>query len=63
MKDGGTAKDVVSYVLDIATTVVLWKAMTILIAENIEKRKMTTALIKKFDAISFHKKEKKSQYS
>ena len=37
-KDGGTVKEVVSYVLDIATTVTIWEAMNILIVENKERR-------------------------
>lgn len=55
-ENGGLGKEVVSYVFDIATTVTLWEALTILIVENQEKRNLTKNLVKKYDSISFHKK-------
>ena len=54
-KDGGVAKEIVSYVFDIATTVTFWEAMTILIVENKEKRDLTKNFIRKYDSITFHK--------
>ena len=55
-KDGDVAKEIVSYVFDIATTVTFWEAMTILIVENKEKRDLTKNFIRKYDSITFHKK-------
>lgn len=57
-KNGGIVKDVISYIFDIATTVTIWEAMTILIVENKEKRDLANNLLRKFDSISFHKKNK-----
>ena len=54
-KDGDVAKEIVSYVFDIATTVTFWEAMTILIVENKEKRDLTKNFIRKYDSITFHK--------
>ena len=47
-------KDIVSYVMDIATTVTYWEAMGILIVENKEHRDYRKGLITRFYAISFH---------
>lgn len=55
-KNGGVAKEIVSYVFDIATTVTLWEALTILIVENKEKRDQEKNLAKRFDSIRFHKR-------
>lgn len=55
-KDGGIAKEIISYIFDIATTVTFWEALTILIVENKEKRDLTKNYIKKFESIVFHKK-------
>lgn len=57
-KNGGIVKDVISYIFDIATTVTIWEAMTILIVENKEKRDLANNLLRKFDSISFYKKNK-----
>lgn len=55
-KDGGVAKEIVSYVFDIATTVTFWEALTILIVENKERRDLNRNFIRKFARISFRKK-------
>ena len=55
-KDGGIAKEIVSYIFDIATTVTFWEAMTIWIVENKEKRELTGNLVRKYDSITFHEK-------
>ena len=55
--DGGVFEEIVSYILDIACTVTIWEALTILIVENKEKRDLAKNLIKKFDSISFIKKQ------
>lgn len=55
-KDGGIAKEIVSYIFDIATTVTFWEAMTIWIVENKEKRELTGNLIRKYDSITFREK-------
>ena len=54
--DGGIAKEVISYIFDIATTVTFWEAMTIWIVENKEKRELTGRFVRKYDSITFHKK-------
>ena len=46
-------KDIVKYIMDIATTVTIWEALTILIIENKEKRDLTRNLYKRFDSIVF----------
>ena len=46
-------KDIVKYIMDIATTVTIWEALTILIIENKEKRDLTRNLYKRFDYIEF----------
>ncbi len=55
--DGGIFGEIVSYIFDIATTVTIWEALTILIVENKEKRDLAKNFIKKFDSISFVKKQ------
>ena len=55
-KDGGIVKEIISYIFDIAVTVTLWEAMTILIVDKKEKREFCTNLLKRFHSISFHKK-------
>ena len=55
-KDGGTAKEIFTYVFDIATTVTFWEALTILVVENTERRNYMGSLLKKFKNIEFHKK-------
>ena len=51
------AKEIISYVADIATTVTFWEALTILVVENKEKRDSAVSLAKRFGDINFHKKE------
>lgn len=54
--DGGLAKEIISYVFDIATTVTIWEAMCILLVENKEKRDVFRNTVKKIDCINFRKK-------
>lgn len=54
-KDGGVIKEIISYIMDIACTVTIWEALTILIIDNKEKREYRKNLMKKFDKIIFHK--------
>ncbi len=56
-QNGGVAKDIVSYILDIAATVTIWEALTILIVENSEHTHIVKRMIERFDSISFHQKE------
>ena len=51
--DENIIKDIVKYIMDIATTVTIWEALTILIIENKEKRDLTRNLYKRFDSIVF----------
>ena len=57
-------KDIIFYLLDIATTVVVWEAMTILLVEDKERKSYYRRLFNKLENVSFHKKrvvkEKKS---
>lgn len=55
-KDGGTPKEIFTYVFDIATTVTFWEALNILVVENTERRNYRRSLLKKFKSIEFHKK-------
>ena len=55
-KDGGTPKEIFTYVFDIATTVTFWEALSILVVENTEQRNYMKSLLKKFKSINFHKK-------
>ena len=54
-KNAGIEKDVVSYVFDIATTVTIWQAMTILIVDNTDETQRARQFAKCFESISFHK--------
>ena len=55
--DGGVVKNIVSYIMDIGTTVTFWEAMTVLIVKNKEKRDLYGNLIRRYDSVSFCKKE------
>lgn len=55
-QDGGIAKEIISYIFDIATTVTFWEAMTILIVETKQKRDLCFDFIHRFGGIAFHKK-------
>ncbi len=52
-KSGGVAKDIFSYIADIATTVTFWEAMTILVVNNKERRSYLKCLYNKFNKIEF----------
>lgn len=56
VKDGGIFKDIICYIMDIATTVTFWEALTILIVETKEKGDLGRNLMKRFDSINFHLK-------
>lgn len=55
--EGGFFKEMLSYVADIATTVLFWEAATILLVENKERRDYERNLLKKFSSVTFRKKE------
>lgn len=59
--NGGLFKEILSYIMDIGTTVTFWEALTILIVENKEKSDITLNLIKRYGNINFHQKEEKSE--
>jgi hypothetical protein len=50
----GTNRDIVFFVLDIASTVPFWGAMEIYLVEGSERRKITENITKRFRSISFH---------
>ena len=54
--DDSVAKQIFSYISDIAVTVTFWEAMTILIVENAEKTNYYNNLRKGYNRITFHKK-------
>ncbi|MCI7402118.1 MAG: hypothetical protein MSH40_05525 [Christensenella sp.] len=51
-------REIVTYVLDIATTVVIWEAMTMLLVENKERRSYLKNILIRFGNISFGEKNK-----
>lgn len=51
-------REIVTYVLDIATTVVIWEAMTMLLVENKERRSYLKNILIRFGSISFGEKNK-----
>ena len=57
--DDTLAKQIFSYISDIAVTVTFWEAMTILIVENAEKTNYYKNLAKGYNKITFHKKHDK----
>lgn len=54
--NGGVVKTVFSYVFDIATTVTIWEAMTILLVKTLERRTALQSIAKRFDKITFKQK-------
>ena len=50
------AKTIVTYVVDIASTITFWEALTILLVESKEKRDYGRNLINSFNSIRFKKK-------
>ncbi|MBO5528011.1 MAG: hypothetical protein J6A47_01655 [Bacilli bacterium] len=56
-KDGGVAEEIIGYVFDIATTVTIWEAMTILLVHNQSIRTYHWNLLKRFSSIRFHSLE------
>ena len=63
-KEQTLLREITAYLLDIATTVVIWEAMTILLVEDKERKSYYRRLFNKLENVSFHKKrivkEKKS---
>jgi len=55
--NGGTLKEIFSYVLDIATTVTIWEAMNILLVEKTEENGRTSDHLLRFSSIRFTKSE------
>lgn len=49
----GVVKDIFVYIADIATTVTIWEALTILIVENRERKGYLRNLFNKFTSIEF----------
>ena len=58
-KEENIAKDIISYIFDIATTITFWEALTILIVENKERRDYMKNIAKRFKSINFYQKDKK----
>ena len=58
-KNIGLIYEIFSYILDIATTVVFWEALTILLVEGRERKFYIKQIITKFDKVVFKKKESK----
>jgi hypothetical protein len=55
--DGGTAQEVVMFILDIFATVPFWGAVEIYVIDSSEKRKIIEDLLRRFHAITFRKKQ------
>ena len=53
----GTVKDIVLFTLDVASTVPFWGAMNIYLVEGSEKRKTAANIRKRFNSISFCRKD------
>ena len=53
----GTAKDIVFFILDIVATVPFWGAMDIYLVEGSERRKSAANIRKRFNSISFRRKD------
>ena len=58
-KNIGLIYEIFSYILDIATTVVFWEALTILLVEGRERKFYLKRIITKFDKVVFTKKDNK----
>lgn len=56
-KNIGLIYEIFSYILDIATTVVFWEALTILLVEGRERKFYLKQIITKFDKVVFKKKD------
>lgn len=56
-KNIGLIYEIFSYILDIATTVVFWEALTILLVEGRERKFYLKQIITKFDRVVFTKKD------
>ena len=52
-------REIITYILDIATTVVIWEALNILIVENRENKSYLRNTMMRFKSITFHKKSDK----
>ena len=56
-KNIGLIYEIFSYILDIATTVVFWEALTILLVEGRERKFYLKQIITRFDKVVFKKKD------
>ncbi|MDD7735932.1 MAG: hypothetical protein PT941_04035 [Bacillales bacterium] len=56
-KNIGLIYEIFSYILDIATTVVFWEALTILLVEGRERKFYLKQMITRFDKVVFKKKD------
>lgn len=57
-KEENLVKTIFTYVADIAATVTIWEALTLLIVQNNERSGYLANLLKKYSSIRFVKKEK-----
>ena len=55
-KEDGVVKQVVTYILDIATTVTIWEALTILVVDTTERRSNIKNIYSRVKSISFQEK-------
>jgi hypothetical protein len=55
-KEDGVIKQVVTYILDIATTVTIWEALTILVVDTTERRSKLKNIYSRVKSISFQEK-------
>ena len=55
--DGGTAQEVVMFVLDIFATVPFWAAVEIYVVDSSEKRETVKNLLRRFHAVTFRRKQ------
>jgi hypothetical protein len=54
--EDGVIKQVVTYILDIATTVTIWEALTILVVDTTERRSNIKNIYSRVKSISFQEK-------
>lgn len=55
-KEEGVVKQVVTYILDIATTVTIWEGLTILVVDSTERRSQMKSILSRVKSISFKEK-------
>ena len=54
-KEDGVIKQVVTYILDIATTVTVWEGLTILVVDSTERRSQMKNILSRVKSIRFQK--------